>query len=121
MGSIPARPAWLKPRLVLTGLLLAVAAATGCGGGPKSGVSSASGASLVTANALAFVSVDSDLGSNQWKQVDSLSQKFPGRYTALAQLRQALSKYADLDWKRDVDPALGPQVDVVVARGPTLD
>jgi hypothetical protein len=97
------------------------AAAAGCGGGAATGVSSASGASLVTANALAFVSVDSDLGSSQWKQADSLSQKFPGRDTALAQLRKALSKDANLDWKRDVDPALGPEVDVVVARGPTLD
>ena len=123
MGSQPARTASSKPRLVLTSLLAAVAVAVaGCGGGGgTSGVSSASGASLVTANALAFVSLDSDLGSSQWKQVDSLSHKFPGRDKALDRLKQSLAKDANLDWKRDVDPALGPEVDVVVARGPTLD
>ena len=110
-----------KPRIFLVGLLATVAlAASGCGGGGTSGVSSESGASLVTANALAFVSVDTDLGSSQWQQVDDLSHKFPGRDKALAQLKQELAR-DNLDWDRDIDPALGPEVDIAVARGPTLD
>jgi hypothetical protein len=102
--------------------LLAVAAAvvlSGCGGGGKSGVSSESGASLVTDRALAFVSVDSDLGSSQWGKIDDLSRKFPARDRVLGMIKHELAKQ-HLDWKQDVDPALGPEVDLVVARGPSL-
>ena len=79
----------------LTAILAAAFALvlTGCGGGGgTSGLSSDSGANLVTAKALAFVSVDSDLGSSQWKLVDTLSRKFPARDKALAQLKNALAK-----------------------------
>ena len=108
------------PRTLLTALLATLAVVvSGCGGGGTSGVSSDSGASLVTAKAVAFVSIDSDLGSSQWGKVDDLSHKFPGRDKALSQLRQKLAKEG-IDWDR-VDPALGPELDIVVARGPTLD
>jgi Protein of unknown function (DUF3352) len=108
------------PRSLLIVFLVSVALATaGCGGGGPSGVSSDSGASLVTSKALAFVSVDSDLGSSQWAKVNDLSHKFPGRAKVLGQLKQALAK-ANLDWDRDIEPALGPEVDVAVARGPSL-
>ncbi|HEY2938933.1 MAG TPA: DUF3352 domain-containing protein [Gaiellaceae bacterium] len=111
-----------SPRVLLIGLLagLAVATTTGCGGGGASGVSSESGASIVTSKALAFVSVDSDLGSSQWGKIDDLSHKFPGRDKALADLKKELAGQ-NLEWGRDIDPALGPEVDIAVARGPTLD
>jgi hypothetical protein len=96
---------------------LAVAIA-GCGGGGTSGVSSESGAAIITSKALAFVSVESDLGSSQWSKVDDLSRKFPGRDKALAELKKELAGKS-LDWGRDIDPALGPEVDIAVARGPT--
>jgi Protein of unknown function (DUF3352) len=108
-------------RLFLIALLAALAVAvSGCGGGGKSGASSESGASIVTANALAFVSVDSDLDSSQWGKVDGLSRKFPGRDKALAELKKELAE-ENLEWDRDIDPALGPEVDIAVARGPTLE
>src|SRR5919197_3355367 len=110
-----------SPRLGLIGLLATIAfAVAGCGGGGPSGVSGESAASLITDKALAFVSVESDLHSSQWGKIDDLSRKFPGRDKALAQVKQAAAKQG-LDWKRDVDPALGPEVDIAVARGPTLD
>jgi hypothetical protein len=112
----------MRPRRVfLIGLVVAFAvAASGCGGGGTSGASSESGASIVTGNALAFVSVDSNLDSSQWSKVDDLSHKFPGREKALAGLKKELAGQK-VEWDRDIDPALGPEVGFVVARGPTLE
>ena len=103
---------------VLTTLSLLLAA---CGGGATSGAgegSSPSGAAMVRAGLLAFVSIDSDLGSSQWQQVDKLAQKFPGRDKALAQIEQALSKEG-VDYGKDVRPALGPEVDLAIVSGRT--
>ena len=99
---------------VLTTLFLLLAA--GCGG--SSGAGASSGASLVRSDALAFVSIDSDLGSSQWQQVDDLSKKFPGRSAALAMIKRSLAK-SQVDFGRDVKPALGPEVDVAVVSGAT--
>ena len=109
-----------KRRILFLGLLATLAiVAAGCGGGGgKTGVSGPSGASLVRSTALAFVSIDSDLGSSQWQQVDDLSHKFPGRSKALERLRQELAKH-DIDYGRDVEPALGPEVDLAAAAGST--
>ena len=103
---------------VLTTLSLLLAA---CGGGATSGAgegSSPSGAAMVRAGLLAFVSIDSDLGSSQWQQVDKLAQKFPGRDKAIAQIEQALSKEG-VDYGKDVRPALGPEVDLAIVSGRT--
>jgi hypothetical protein len=105
------------PALGLLGALALLAA--GCGGGPA-GSSASSGASLVRSDALAYVSVDTDLGSGQWKQVDELSQKFPGRELALSKLEKALGKHG-VGFESDVKPALGPEVDVAVVSAGTED
>src|SRR5919198_485089 len=110
-----------RPRLLLLALLGVLALlVAGCGGSTSTGVSGADGAALVRSDVLAFVSIDSDLGSSQWQQVDDLSKKFPGRNKALSQLGQELSKQ-QLDWNDDADPALGPEVDIAVATGATPD
>ena len=111
----------LRTRTFLIGLLAALAVAVaGCGGGTqKGGVSTSEGASLVTANVLAYVTVDSDLGSSQWKQVDTLSHKFPGRDKAIAQFEKSLSDQ-NVDYNSDIKPALGSEVDVAVVNGATL-
>jgi Protein of unknown function (DUF3352) len=108
-------------RVLAAGLFATLAlAATGCGSKSQTGVSTESGATLVRDDALAFVSIDSDLGSSQWKKVDDLSHKFPGRDKALAQLKQELAKDG-VDYDKDVKPALGPEVDVAVVTGQTLE
>lgn len=96
--------------LALFGALALLAA--GCGG-TTSGSSGASGATLVRPDALVFVSFDTDLGSSQWKQVDSLSKKFSGRGEALSQINQQLKKN-QLDYNDNIKPALGPEVDLAV-------
>jgi hypothetical protein len=103
---------------VLTALSLLLVA---CGAGSRSssgGGLTGSGAGMVRAGVLAFVAVDSDLGSSQWKQVDELAQKFPGRDKAVAKLEQSLSKHG-VDYESDVKPALGPEVDVAIVSGGT--
>jgi hypothetical protein len=105
----------LLPFLVLAALL------AGCGSASKSsggGGSTPAGAGLVSDRVLAFVSVDSDTGSDQWQQLDQLAQKFPGRDEALAKLKQQFSKQG-VDYEQDVKPALGPELDVAVVSGGT--
>jgi hypothetical protein len=112
----------LRSARTFLGLFVAlalIAAGCGGGGGNKGALSSESGAKLVRSDALVFVSIDSDLGSSQWKQVDGLSHKFPGREKALAQIEQALAGQ-NLDYSADIKPALGPEVDIAVVTGATL-
>jgi hypothetical protein len=87
--------------------------AAGCGGssGSKGSASgAAAGATVIPENAVAYISVNTDLGSDQWKKVDALSKKFPGRAKAIASFEQELAKQ-NLDFQKDVKPALGPEVD----------
>ena len=109
----------MNVRTPALGLLCAVGLlVVGCGGRPAA--SSESGASLVRSDALAYVSVDTDLGSDQWKQLDELSHRFPDRELALSKLEQALAKHG-VDYEDDVEPALGPEVDVAVVSAGTKD
>ena len=107
------------PRFLTAALLATVAVGlAGCGGGvATTSASGDSGSKLVRSDALAFVAVDSDLGSSQWQQLDELSKKFPGRSKALAQLKQGLAENG-VDYEQDVKPALGPEVDIVAISGP---
>src|SRR5215210_2874216 len=96
-----------RPVILFLALLAFVLA--GCGGG-----STPAGAKLVRAGVLAFVAIDSDLSSDQWQQLDTLSHKFPGRDKAIAQLKRSLTQQG-VDYERDVKPALGPEVDIAVS------
>jgi Protein of unknown function (DUF3352) len=108
------------PRAILLVFLAALAVVVaGCGGAAQKGkASSTPGATMVTAHALAYVTVSSDLGSSQWKQVDELSQKFPGRDKAIAQIKKSLSAQ-NVDYTADIKPALGSEVDFAVVNGAT--
>jgi uncharacterized protein DUF3352 len=100
----------LLPFLVLAALL------AGCGSSSKTssrGGSIPAGASVVRSGVVAFVAVDSDTGSSQWKQLDELAQKFPGRDQAVAKLKQQLTDQG-VDYETDVKPALGPELDIAV-------
>jgi len=99
---------------VVVAFALLVAA---CGGSSssKSGSASggASGADAAPADAAAFVSVNTDLSSSQWKTVDQLLSKFPGKDKTLADMRKSFETDSGLNWETDVKPALGPEVDFV--------
>jgi hypothetical protein len=98
--------------LVVAGLVSA------CGGSTRNGPGGIgdSGAALVSSDAVVYVSVDGDLGSNRWQQVDTLLKKFPIRDKLLAELKQGLAE-RQLDYDSDIKPALGPEIDVAAVPG----
>ena len=55
-----------------------------------------------------FVVIDSDLRSSQWQTVNALANKFPDKQKAVDAIKRQLNKKG-LDWKRDLEPALGPE------------
>jgi hypothetical protein len=107
-----------RSRLLLgvLGLLIAVLAA-GCGGGGSTASSSGGGpppsSDFVPVGAPAYVYVNSDTGGSQWQKLDALSKKFPDRQKLLQQIQSSLTKQG-VDWKTDVEPALGPEVGIGV-------
>ncbi len=107
-----------------SGIALALVAsvallATGCGGKTQAAGSS-SAAPLVRADLLSFGGVDTDFGSSQWKQLDALAKKFPGRDQAIESIKKDIAGHG-LDFDNDVKPALGPELDYAVAAGATLN
>jgi hypothetical protein len=112
----------VKDRLLATAVacLATAVVATACGGTTqKSGGLGDSGAALVTSGALAYVAVDTDLGSAQWQKLDTLLKKFPVRDRLLTELDRALAE-KQLDYDRDIKPALGSEVDLAVEAGSSV-
>ena len=101
----------MRLRHGLAALLLVVALA-GCGGDEASSVGADSAATVAPASAALYVSVDTDLESGQWEQLNELLDEFPGKPDLVRFLREALEE-EDLDWETDVKPALGPTLEVV--------
>jgi Protein of unknown function (DUF3352) len=87
--------------------------AVGCGGSSSGTATTvASGAEVAPADSIGFVAVNTDRGSEQWKQGEALLKKFPLRDKLLEELNRDLSEHG-LGLERDVLPSLGPEVDVV--------
>jgi hypothetical protein len=102
--------------LALAPLAVLVLFSAGCGGAQNTGLSAAPGAQLVRDDTLVFVSVNTDTSSSQWRQLDTLSQKFPGRDQAIAQLERNLAGQG-VSYQNDIKPALGPEFDFVLGTG----
>src|SRR5205823_12366834 len=60
----------------------------------------------------AFIAIDTDPGSHEWKTLDALASKFPDKAKAVRAIKQAMRRDGGVDWERDVKPALGKEVDV---------
>ena len=90
---------------------LALAAAS-CGGSSDT-KTTLRGAEMVPADVPLFVSIDTNLDSEQWQTAQDLLDKFPGRDRLLAELKQELAS-EDVDFERDVRPALGPELGVAL-------
>lgn len=101
----------------LAGAALLTVSACGSGAGAASSTTLGGAASLVPADAVAFVAVDTSLSSGRWRWLDGLLAKFPSSDQLLAQLRTGFERKTRLDWETDVKPALGDELDVVVLPG----
>jgi hypothetical protein len=104
---------WTWAAAGVLALTLALAAAA-CGGTSTGASGGTDGAAVVPADSLAYVAIDSDLSSSQWKAVDDLLNKFPGKDELLSKLRASFEKDTKASWENDVKPALGKEVDVAV-------
>ena len=95
-----------------------LALAVGCGGGAgQDGLGS--GAEIAPASTAAFVAVNTEFDGEQWQAAEALVDKFPGGRDALRDLLEDLED-EEIDFERDVKPAVGPEVDFVMlafARG----
>jgi hypothetical protein len=100
-------------RLIAVLLVAAlVAVAAGCGGNGSVG----GAADVVPADVAVVVSVDTDLDGAQWQTVEDLAAKFPGGEGAVEKLFASSGADDDLDFERDVKPALGPELVLVVPK-----
>jgi hypothetical protein len=95
---------------LLCGLVLVAPA---CGGAGDGDGTTLSGAEMVPADVPLYVSVDTDLESEQWQAAQDLLNKFPGRERLLDELRKELAA-EDVDFERDVKPVLGPEIGIVL-------
>jgi hypothetical protein len=88
-------------------VLAAVAVVAGCGGGGAGG-SLPDGADVAPASSIAFVSLNTDFSSDQWRKVADLAGRFPGTPQLIAQFEKQTGLQLT-----DVEPALGPETDGV--------
>jgi hypothetical protein len=97
--------------LALSTALLALLAA-GCGGAGAPG----GAAEVAPADAAFYLVADTDFEGDQWDAVQELASRFPGGEDLIGRIVQEIESASDepLDFEQDVDPALGPQMAVVV-------
>lgn len=83
--------------------------AAGCGGDGNGGEGLPEAASVAPSGVAAFVAIDSDLRSEQWRRARVLSARFPGSEQLLDELERELREDG-VDFERDVRPVLGDEV-----------
>src|SRR5215211_6111243 len=86
----------------------AAAMSVACGGSEQPATG---GPAVVPADAAVYVSVQSDLDSAQWKQVEKLVLRFPDGPGAVERLHGDLGN--GVNYEEDLEPALGPTVELV--------
>jgi hypothetical protein len=103
----------LRRGLSLLCLLGALGLVTGCAGAKSTSSSIPESASLAPADALAYATVVTDEGSDQWKHAASLLERIPGAKDGVSgSIGSALGEQG-VDWTNDVRPAIGPELVVV--------
>ena len=104
-----------RVRLAVAGLACAATVlAAGCGGdGAGGGGGLGSSADLAPASAALFAVLDTDFEGDQWTTAEELVGKFPGSQEVLDEILADM-RADDVDFERDVKPAVGPELAVVV-------
>lgn len=93
---------------------LVLALVAGCGGDDAPG----GAADVVPGDVSVYAVVDTDFEGDQWSAVEELAAKFPGGENFMQRIVEEIEAgEEDLDFERDVRPALGPEV-VFVLLGP---
>jgi hypothetical protein len=98
----------MRSFLVLLALLVPFAA--GCGSSSSSGPA---GAEVAPASAQLFLSVATDFDSEEWRQAEEVLENFPDSDKAVGFFLRELG-IEDADLREDLEPALGPETDLVV-------
>jgi Protein of unknown function (DUF3352) len=101
-------------RLCLGAILACLAlAAAGCGGSDSAATGGPGGASIAPKSAALYVTLNTDLDSDQVNQLEDLLEKFPDREKLLAEIQKGFAE-EDLSWETDIKPALGETLDLVL-------
>lgn len=106
----------IRAGVVFLALVVALIVAA-CGGGGDSKApsvtagSTPAGADYVPSAAVGFVSIVTDSNSEQWSAGRELLGKFPGKDRLIASIQQTFAKQ-QLDYAKDVEPAVGAEVDI---------
>lgn len=110
----------MRHRSLLLLLLPAALAATvaACGGEKARPTKAlASSAAVAPAESLLYLSIDADGDSAQWQAAQALLAKLPDREWLTERLLESFEEQG-VDFERDVRPALGPEVGVVLLAPP---
>jgi hypothetical protein len=94
----------------------AVVLASGCGG--DGGGAETEGADRVPASADLFAAINTDFEGEQWQTASDLLEKFPGGDLAVQSFLDSAEE-DDVDFERDIKPAIGPELDIVIVEFPT--
>jgi hypothetical protein len=106
------RPMPVRPRGLLAALLCGLAlVAPACGADGDAPEKTLAGAEMVPADVPLFVSIDTNLTSEQWQAAQALLDKFPGKERLLNEFKKELAE-DDVDFERDIRPVLGPELGV---------
>ncbi len=100
-------------RHFVIGLAAALVLAAGCGGGTESATGAESAATIAPATAALYASINSDLDSEQWNELEALLDKFPDGDRLVTEIRESFAD-EDIDVERDLKPAVGPTLEIVV-------
>lgn len=104
---------WMPRRHWLPLALVALALLPGCGASEQAAGTTPQSAALAPADAVAYVTLVSDQGSEEWRRAERLLGVFPAARAALLdRVRKELAAEG-LDWEEDVAPAVGPELVVV--------
>ncbi len=95
---------------LLAGLVLAL---VGCGGSDSAATGGEGAASIAPESTAVYVTLNTDVDSDQVDQLEELLEKFPDRGKLLAELEQGFTEEG-LSWEADIEPALGDTLDLIL-------
>ena len=112
-----------RGRSLAAALVFASAALVAAGCGSDGGSTAASAATdsaaldFIPKTAIGYVTVDTDLNSDGWKQFDELAPAFNAEFTGIEQAIDAQASDADASYERDIKPWIGDSAGAAILDG----